>query len=221
MKRVAYETLSKRDRKLKHLAVAEWFESAWGGEEGDVIEVIASHYLEAYNLAPHDPDAAMVRGRAADVLAQAGERAASLAANAEAERYFNQASQLVGDPVREAELRDRAGTVAWRSGRTEAAVENYQRAIAVYDREGLSRASARVAGHLARLEAMRGQIDQAIERWRARFRGAGRPAIMTKTWQALRSTWGSVCSTTRGPTTRRSDICASPSTRAKRSVCTP
>ncbi len=149
--------------------MAEWFETVWGGEEGDVIEVIASHYLEAYNLAPQDPDAAMVRGRAADVLAQAGERAASLAANAEAERYFDQASQLVGDPVREAELRDRAGTVAWRSGRTEAAVDNYQRAIALYDSEGQSRASARVSGHLARLEAMRGQIDQAIERWRHAF----------------------------------------------------
>jgi class 3 adenylate cyclase/tetratricopeptide (TPR) repeat protein len=169
VKRVAYETLSKRDRKLKHLAVAAWFERAWGGEEGDVIEVIASHYLEAYNLAPQDPDAATVRDRAADVLAQAGERAASLAANAEAERYFNQASQLVGDPVRTAELRDRAGTAAWNAGRTEAAVENYQQAIAVYDSQGLSRASARVSGHLAKLEAMRGQIDQAIERWRHAF----------------------------------------------------
>lgn len=169
VKRVAYETLSKRDRKLKHLTVAAWFESAWGGEEGDVIEVIASHYLEAYNLAPQDPDAETVRDRAADVLAQAGERAASLAANAEAERYFNQASQLVGDPVREADLRDRAGTVAWRSGRAEAAIEDYQKAIAVYDSEGLRRESARVAGHLARLEAMRGQIDQAIGRWRQAF----------------------------------------------------
>ncbi|HEY6469230.1 MAG TPA: adenylate/guanylate cyclase domain-containing protein [Candidatus Dormibacteraeota bacterium] len=169
VRRVAYETLSKRDRKLKHLAVAEWFERSWGGEEGDVIEVIASHYLEAYNLAPQDPDAETVRNRAADVLAQAGERAASLAANAEAERYFNQAAQLIGDPVREAELRDRAGTVAWRSGRTEAAVDDYRQAVALYDGKGLRRASARVSGHLARLEAMRGQIDQAIERWREAF----------------------------------------------------
>ena len=199
--------------------MAEWFETVWGGEEGDVIEVVASHYLEAYNLAPQDPDAAMVRGRAADVLAQAGERAASLAANAEAERYFDQASQLVGDPAREAELRDRAGTVAWRSGRTEAAVDNYQRAIALYDSEGQSRASARVSGHLARLEAMRGQIDQAIERWRHAF------AVLSagdhdEDLASVALDLGSVCSTTKEPTTRRSDICASPSIRAKRSVCT-
>ncbi len=95
VKRVAYETLSKRDRKEKHLAVAAWFESSWGGEEADVVEVLASHYLEAYNLAPQDPDADQVKSRAADVLFQAGERAASLAANSEAERYFQQAARLV------------------------------------------------------------------------------------------------------------------------------
>jgi len=74
VKRVAYETLSKRDRKEKHLAVAAWYEGSWGGEEGDVVEVIAAHYLEAYNLAPQDPDADQVKDRAADVLFQAGER---------------------------------------------------------------------------------------------------------------------------------------------------
>jgi predicted ATPase/class 3 adenylate cyclase len=169
VKRVAYETLSKRDRKLKHLAVAAWFETAWGGEEGDVIEVIASHYLEAYNLAPHDPDAETVRDRSAGVLAQAGERAASLAANAEAERYFHQAAQLVGNPVREAELRDRAGIVAWRSGRTEVAVEHFGRAIALYDNADDRRASARVSARVAEVEAMRGQLDQAIQRLRDAF----------------------------------------------------
>src|ERR1700681_2721003 len=109
VKRVYYETLSKRDRKERHLAVAAWYESSWGGEEGDVVEVIAAHYLEAYNLAPQDPDADQVRDRAADVLFQAGERAASLAANMEAERYFEQAARLVAEGARQAEVHERAG----------------------------------------------------------------------------------------------------------------
>jgi class 3 adenylate cyclase/tetratricopeptide (TPR) repeat protein len=164
VKRVAYETLSKRDRKEKHLAVATWFESSWGGEERDVVEVVASHYLEAFNLAPQDPDADVVKERAADVLFQAGERAASLAANAEAERYFQKAAELVGAPIRQAELLDHAGEAAWKTGRADAASQQWERSIAIYESEGKSHAAARVSAALGRVEASRGHIDQALER---------------------------------------------------------
>lgn len=164
VKRVAYETLSKRDRKEKHLAVAAWFESSWGGEERDVVEVVASHYLEAFNLAPQDPDADVVKERAADVLFHAGERAASLAANAEAERYFQKAAELVGAPSRRAEFLDHAGEAAWKTRRAEAASQHWERSIAIYVAEGKSHAAARVSAALGRVEASRGHIDQALER---------------------------------------------------------
>jgi predicted ATPase/class 3 adenylate cyclase len=169
VKRVAYETLSRRDRKQKHLAVAAWFERSWGGEESDVIEVVASHYLEAYNLAPQDPDAGEVKNRAAEVLAQAGERAASLTAHVEAERYFTKAAELTGDPVREADLQDQAAQAAWKDGRAEAATRRFERAIALYDAAGLTRASASVSRRLAEVETMRGHVDQAVERLRGAF----------------------------------------------------
>ncbi len=164
VKRVAYETLSKRDRKEKHLAVAAWFESSWGGEERDIVEVVASHYLEAFNLAPHDPDADVVKERAADVLFRAGEWAASLAANAEAERYFHKAAELVGASVRQAELLDHAGEAAWKTGRADAASQQWERSIAIYESEGRLHAAARVSASLGRVEASRGRIDQAMER---------------------------------------------------------
>jgi predicted ATPase/class 3 adenylate cyclase len=169
VKRVAYETLSKRDRKQKHLAVAAWFEHAWGSDESDVVEVVASHYLEAYNLAPQDPDAGRVKARASEVLAQAGERASSLAASVEAERYFAKAAELADDPVHEAELQDRAGQMAWQAGRAESATERFERAIALYDGADLARESARVSGQLADVEAKRGQIGAAIDRLRRAF----------------------------------------------------
>ena len=51
VKRVAYETLSRRDRKAKHLAVAEYLTSVWAVEEDEIVEVVASHYLDAYAAA--------------------------------------------------------------------------------------------------------------------------------------------------------------------------
>ncbi len=169
VRRVAYETLSKHDRKEKHLAVATWYERSWGGDEKDVVEVVASHYLEAYNLAPHDPDAEQVRGRAAEVLAQAGERAASLAANSEAERYFVQAAELVGGSARQAELYERAGEVAWQTGRADASTEHFELAITLYESQNLGHAGARASAGLAQVESATGRLDQAVERMERAF----------------------------------------------------
>jgi predicted ATPase/class 3 adenylate cyclase len=164
VKRVAYETLSKHDRKEKHLAVAAWLEHAWQGEEADVVEVVASHYLEAYNLAPHDPDAAEIRDLAAGVLAQAAERAAALAATTEAQHYFEKAAQLVGVSARQAELLERAGQMAARLGHTESANEHFERAIALYEGHERAHAAARVSARIAEVEWLsKGQIDIGVE----------------------------------------------------------
>jgi predicted ATPase len=169
VKRVAYETLSKRDRKERHLAVAAWYESSWGGEEGDVVEVIAAHYLEAYNLAPQDSDADQVRDRAAAVLFQAGEHAASLAANAEAERYFEQAARLVPESARQAEMHERAGQMAARAGRYAVATGHLERAIALYESENLPHPAARALSRLGLLESVSGQLDQSVQRMERAF----------------------------------------------------
>jgi predicted ATPase/class 3 adenylate cyclase len=169
VKRVAYETLSKRDRKERHLAVAAWYESSWGGEEGDVVEVIAAHYLEAYNLAPQDPDADQVRDRAADVLFQAGERAASLAASMEAERYFEQAARLVPEGARQAEMHERAGQMAARAGRYTVATGHLERAIALYEGQNMPHPAARALSRLGLLESVSGQLDQSVQRMERAF----------------------------------------------------
>ena len=85
--------------------------------EQEVVEVVASHYLAAYEAAPDAPDAAGIRTKAGERLARAGERAASLGANEEAERYFSQAAELEDDPVAKATLHERAGRMAWRGAR--------------------------------------------------------------------------------------------------------
>jgi predicted ATPase len=40
VRKVAYDTLSKKDRKAKHLAAAAFIEESWSGEEEEVVEVL-------------------------------------------------------------------------------------------------------------------------------------------------------------------------------------
>ena len=60
--KVAYDTLSRKERKARHLAVAVYLEDEWGPEEPEVVEVVASHYLEAYRASPDADDAAEYQG---------------------------------------------------------------------------------------------------------------------------------------------------------------
>src|SRR4029079_12613792 len=110
LRQVAYETLPKHERRAKQLAVAEPLAGALAEEE--VAEVVASHLLDAYRLDPNADDAESLRARAQSALVQAGERAASVGASTEAQRYFEQAAELTGDPAAKADSLIRAGQMA-------------------------------------------------------------------------------------------------------------
>jgi class 3 adenylate cyclase/tetratricopeptide (TPR) repeat protein len=164
---VAYETLSKRDRKAKHLRVAEYLERAWGEDEEEIVEVVASHYVEAYELAPDADDAGEIRGRARGMLARAAERAASLAAAREAEAYFMQAAELADSGPERAELVERAGQMAILRGRTDEAAERFAAAAALFEEAGLTHPAARLQARLGEVDFIDDRLDQAIERLRA------------------------------------------------------
>ena len=112
VQRVAYDTLSRKERKARHIAVAAYLEADAGPDDPEIVEVVAAHYLEAYRAAPDDDDAGSIQAMARDRLTRAAERAASLAANEEAERYFADAAGLTSEPHVRAELLERAGEAA-------------------------------------------------------------------------------------------------------------
>jgi hypothetical protein len=64
LRQVAYDTLSRRDRKARQLAPAAHLRAVFPGDGEQVTEVIARHYLDALNAIHDDPDAAEVRGQA-------------------------------------------------------------------------------------------------------------------------------------------------------------
>jgi len=163
VRRVAYETLARKDRKARHLAAATFLETEWGPEEDEIVEVVASHYVEAYNAAPDAPDAARIKSKACLALIHAGRRAESLAASEEAVRYFSQAIELTDDPASRAELHERAGHMARIAGKTDFAVEHYEASIALFQRAEMTHPAARVTSAYG--EALRdlGKIDEAME----------------------------------------------------------
>jgi class 3 adenylate cyclase/tetratricopeptide (TPR) repeat protein len=168
LRHVAYETLARKDRKARHLAVAGHLEETAGRGE-DVVEVVASHYLAAYEAAPDDADAAAIKAKAAEGLARAGERAASLAAGEEAHRYYEQAAELADDPRAEAELHERAGEMAQISARPEEATAQYEQSIELFERLGATHPAARVSARLGEVEWQRGRLAQAVERMERAF----------------------------------------------------
>jgi len=169
VRHVAYGTLSKRDRRERHLAAAAYLVSGFAGEEDEVIEVIASHYLDAYEALPDADDAAEIKQKAAEVLARAGERAASLAASGEARRYFEQACELTDEPRERAALLARAGEMAERAADPEAAWGLLEESIALYEREGDAQSAARVVGLLGFALAFTGHREAAVAQMERAF----------------------------------------------------
>ena len=73
LRQVAYDTLSRRDRKMRHLAVAAHLRAAFPGDGEEVADVIARHYLDALHAVPGDPDTGQIREQA-DQRADPGRR---------------------------------------------------------------------------------------------------------------------------------------------------
>jgi len=163
VKRVAYETISKRERKAKHLAAAQFLASAWSAEEDEIVEVVAAHYLDAYRTAPDDPDALELRAKACEMLVRAAERAASLGATAEAQHAFERAVELTDDLLAQAELHERAGMMATLGARTDGAAKNYERAIELFEAAGAAHPAARVSARVAEISWDRGRLEQGLE----------------------------------------------------------
>ena len=209
VRRVAYETLARRERKSRHLAAAALLESSFGEAEQEIVEVVASHYLAAYEAQPDAEDAAEIRSSARELLARAGERAGSLAAVAEARRYFEQAAGLAEDPLERARLLDRAGWMAYQNAELEAAEGLFAAAhelLAPLDTHAAAAVSARLAadgggdrtrrtGTLAPGSCVRRCCRRRTGRGRRRGRspGSDRHSLLAATTNRLASRRSSPC----------------------------
>jgi tetratricopeptide (TPR) repeat protein len=95
LRQVAYDTLSRRDRKTRHLAVAVHLRQAFPSDGEEVADVIARHYLDALHAIQGDPDAAEIRAQAIATLIRAAERAERAGAPARAATSYATAAELI------------------------------------------------------------------------------------------------------------------------------
>jgi hypothetical protein len=105
VREVAYNRLSRRDRKARHLAAAHYFESL-GTDE--LAGGLAGHYLAAQQLAADDAAAKALAAQARIALRGAAERAAALGSYEQARSFLEQALEVTVDPADRADLHERA-----------------------------------------------------------------------------------------------------------------
>ena len=128
---VAYETLSRRDRKSRHLAVAKFLADE---PDADAIAAVrASHYLDARAAVGSDADAADLAEQAVELLELAAKRARLLGAPLEARRHLEAALALVIDPPRVGHLTELAARAALGAGSATDAAGLALRAKSAYE----------------------------------------------------------------------------------------
>ncbi len=160
VQKVAYDTLSKRDRKVRHLAAADHLAGSWSADEDEIVEVLASHLLEAYRLAPDAEDAAELEVRARDTLTRAGRRAQSLAAMQLARGYFERAAELSSEPGAQADLLEQAGFAAMAGVSHADALGLFERAVDLFESAGRPHDAARAS---ARMGVVLWELDRPEE----------------------------------------------------------
>jgi tetratricopeptide (TPR) repeat protein len=185
LRQVAYDTQSRRDRKMRHLKVAAHLRTAFASDGEEVADVVASHYLDALEAVPGDPDTVEIRGRAVAALIRAAERAERTGALARAATSYATAAELTAsgtaDTADAADRQPDAGRLWERAA--EAAVTEGDWAVAIQHagrarQYHLDRGQARAAAHAqaiagkalrlwGRLAEAREQLDAAVQVLRA------------------------------------------------------
>ena len=169
MQKIAFDTLSKKDRKARHLAVADNLERTWSGDDDEIVEVLASHYVEAFRLAPGATDAAAIRSKACETLTRAGRRAQSLAAPRAARTYYLRAADLADSDPELASLKELAGFMADISGMNDEAIVDLQEAADLFAAAGDTHAAARVSARIGDAMWDRSMLDEALARMQPAF----------------------------------------------------
>ncbi len=125
IREVAYNTLSKKDRKKLHVAAARYFESL-GSDE--IAGALASHYLAAHANSAEGEEADALAGQARIALKAAATRAAALGSYDQAVSFLDQALSVTTDAHEQVELLIESGSHSRIAGRTEQAIERARRA---------------------------------------------------------------------------------------------
>jgi class 3 adenylate cyclase/tetratricopeptide (TPR) repeat protein len=164
VRQVAYSTLSRKDRRSRHLAAATHFEGlgqdvadAWAG-------IIAQHLLDALDASTDDdPERGQLAARTRALLRSAAARADSLGSPAEALRCYTTVLNL--DPLAEdtAEVQAAAAEAAVKSGELVLGESLAAQAIAGLRRQGKDVEAAQTTAMRGRALLVMGRPQDALD----------------------------------------------------------
>jgi class 3 adenylate cyclase/tetratricopeptide (TPR) repeat protein len=146
MRAVVYDTLTRRERKARHLAVAAHLQRVFQDEGAEVAEVVAVHLRHAIEADPEAAGAEELRSRAAAAFRRAGDRAFALGAAASALGAYRSAGEVERDELTHAELLLKAGRAAGRLDRFDESIPLIEQSIGEFQALGRDE-DARVALH--------------------------------------------------------------------------
>ena len=162
---VAYQQIPRAARGRKHVAAADWIETAAEGRLSDLAEFLAHHYAHALELsraAGGDDDAAELEARFVRFSVLAGDRAMGLDIPA-AETPYRSALALMPPGAEGAEVLVKLGDALQPQGRLLEAEEAYEEAIPEFLAAGETRSAARAMMQLSRAFWRHGKTQRARE----------------------------------------------------------
>ena len=182
LRQVAYDTLSRRDRKARHLAAASKLGADAAGAGDGAAELIARHYIDALNAVPGDPDASAIRTKAITALVRAAEHAEQAGAPGSAAASYASAARLTaerdsdgpaspgGEPdgsgagtPSAGRLWELAAASATINGARQDALDYAALAREFYQRRGDTRGAARAQVATGRVLRLQGRLSEARE----------------------------------------------------------
>jgi len=163
IREVAHETISKRDRRARHLAAARYFETL---ADEELAGILASHYLQAYEATAAGPEADALAAQARVALRAAAERAAALHSHEQALVFLEQAEAVTTDPGERAALWERMAEAARAAAHYDLAERRLEQAVEWYGQQGNAAAMALATARLGETMVRAGRVEPAIARLR-------------------------------------------------------
>lgn len=126
IREVAYERLTRDERRIRHERAAQFYLEAGDAE---LAGAVASHFVAAHGMANDSSAARVLAADAATALSEAAERAASLHSYAQCLGMLEQALSFTDDPITQATLWQRAARAASGLARHSVAIGYARRAF--------------------------------------------------------------------------------------------
>jgi class 3 adenylate cyclase/tetratricopeptide (TPR) repeat protein len=162
VRQVAYATLSRRDRKQRHLAVAGHLEDLIESQP-EITLMVARHLMDAVEAStPEDQDVVGLNERGSLLLMKAAERSARLGAPGDALRLFEEAASRMPDSIHRAEALMGGAVAASAFGRHGEAIRLSTEAAEVYESQGAVAEAATARIRTARGHMVAGDIQDGI-----------------------------------------------------------